>query len=188
MNHIATAFCLTLLFFISLTACEAPKAEQPSAPAENKELTTLILVRHAEKVADGSEDPALTPKGEARAALLADMLSSAEINAIYSTPYRRNIMTVQPLADRMGMDITEYDPRQDPAVFINNLLQQHEGAKVLIAGHSNTVPHLLNALLGESRYQDLPDSAYNNLYVVSAIDSARARITTLQFEPAEQRD
>jgi len=42
--------------------------------AQDTSVTTIFLVRHAEKVPDGSADPALTEGGHQRALALADLL------------------------------------------------------------------------------------------------------------------
>ena len=59
--------------------------------------TTVVVVRHAEKVMDGSPDPALTDEGQARAALLArffgDRRLKDHIDAIYVSPALRNRLT-----------------------------------------------------------------------------------------------
>src|SRR5688572_26423263 len=66
-------------------------------------ITTVISVRHAEKVNDGTKDPDLSMEGKARAAKLSEILSSQRIDAIYSTDFKRTKDTVQPLADVLGI-------------------------------------------------------------------------------------
>ncbi len=52
--------------------------------------TTVIVIRHAEKVLNDTEDPPLSAAGEARAALLARMFGSGapsgRVSAIYVSP------------------------------------------------------------------------------------------------------
>src|SRR6185436_2612241 len=59
-------------------------------------VTTVILVRHAEKVIDpNNSDPDLSPAGQARAQEIVRIFSDAGINAIYATQYRRTQQTVK---------------------------------------------------------------------------------------------
>src|SRR5438874_13735457 len=58
-------------------------------------VTTIILVRHAEKISDpNNSDTDLSTDGQARAQLLARMFGNSEINAIYETQYKRTQETV----------------------------------------------------------------------------------------------
>ena len=67
-------------------------------------ITTVILVRHAEKkIEPNNPDPDLTPEGEARAQEIARMFGDTGINAIYATQFKRTQQTVKPLADRTGV-------------------------------------------------------------------------------------
>jgi len=63
-----------------------------------QQITTVILVRHAEKSSDGSKDPELTDAGNARAIALAKLLKEVKVDAIYSTGFKRTQNTVAPLA------------------------------------------------------------------------------------------
>lgn len=187
-------FTLTLIALTGLAfACTQAENNPADTPQEadspvvdaspETRLTTFILVRHAEKAQDGTQDPALTEKGQARAQLLADMLAETDLAAIYTTPYQRNRQTVAVAAGQSGLTPNEYDPGQAPEAFIREVWEAHYGQHVLVAGHSNTVPHLLNALVGEARYEDLPDSAYNNLFIVTLTAPGKATVTPLQFKP-----
>src|SRR5215831_19794894 len=70
-------------------------------------VTTIIIVRHAEKIIDpNNPDVDLSPAGQARAQELARMFGDAGINAIYATQYKRTQETVKPLADKLGLPIT----------------------------------------------------------------------------------
>src|SRR3989442_12306921 len=66
-------------------------------------LTTLILVRHAEKIIDpNNPDVDLNADGQAPAQELVRMFADAGINAIYATQYKRRQASVKPLADRVA--------------------------------------------------------------------------------------
>ena len=53
-------------------------------------VTTVILVRHAEKATEGmANDPPLSAAGVGRAKELARVLAGTKLAAIYTTPYER---------------------------------------------------------------------------------------------------
>jgi len=124
------------------------------------------VVRHAEAAQDGTPDPPLTDAGRARAAALRDRLRSEGITAIFSSPYRRTRDTAAPLAEALGLPVTPYDPR-DSAALARTLYLEHRGHKVLIVGHSNTVPLIVEAL-GGARPPDLAHSEHDAMFIVAA--------------------
>ncbi len=170
-NGLIMALCLIVLAGISVPA-QAP-ADEEAAP------TTLILVRHAEKAADGTLNPPLTQEGEARAAELANLLGHVHLDAVYSTPFKRTQDTVLPTARAKGLEVASYRADQDD--FLDMVLKDHRGGTVLICGHSNTVPVLVNQLLGREEYEQLDDSVYDNLFIVSVPAAAPARALRLRF-------
>ncbi len=141
--------------------------------------TTLILVRHAEKVKDGSNDPILTPDGEARANELMYILKHVELNAIYSTPYKRTQQTVLPTARDKNLEIQNYKPGDRD--FLKKVLNSHSGKTVLIVGHSNTIPMLANELAGQKDYKDLNDATYDNLFFAQVHSSGQTKIIRMRF-------
>ncbi|MGB4846491.1 MAG: hypothetical protein WBP41_01160 [Saprospiraceae bacterium] len=54
---------------------------------------------------------------------------------------------------------------------------------VLIVGHSNTIPALLNLMVGANTYPDLPETEYDNLFVVNV--SAKGDATVVQMKYGE---
>jgi 2,3-bisphosphoglycerate-dependent phosphoglycerate mutase len=64
----------------------------------------LFLVRHCQSTG-GLPDSALTERGHAAAAHLADRLMPFGPDAIYSSPYARAVSTVSPLARRLKTEI-----------------------------------------------------------------------------------
>ena len=133
--------------------------------------TTIILLRHAEKDTTQPNatmmkaDPPLTKAGEARAVQLLTVLKAYQPDVIYSTNYSRTKATVTPLAQKFGKDIVVYNPADLPK-FAEELCLQ-KGKTVIVAGHSNTTPALVNALLKEKKYESLPDSVYNKFWIVT---------------------
>ncbi|MGH7130170.1 MAG: SixA phosphatase family protein [Planctomycetaceae bacterium] len=139
---------------------------------ESQATTTLIFVRHAEKEAQPEDDPGLSPAGRRRAAELARQLVEADVvagvDAIYSTPYRRTLETVRPLAEALDLPIQRYDP--DPEQYeavLDDIVKSHKGKIVLIVGHSNTIPQLIAELGASKKVPPIADDEYDNIYIIS---------------------
>ncbi len=75
--------------------------------------TTIYFVRHAETDHTTSTDYTtleeiyrpLTAKGRADSSRLSEFFYDCEVNHVYSSPFRRAVETVKPLADRIGKKI-----------------------------------------------------------------------------------
>lgn len=133
-------------------------------PKEEAVPQIIFLVRHAEKANDGTKDPDLNEVGKERAQKLAVMLQNAEIQGIYSSPYKRTRQTGQVLADSLGLTIQEYNPSKPEEV--KQAIESAEGQNLLIVGHSNTTPNVVNYLLGEEKYPQLTEKEYDKLFVL----------------------
>ena len=130
---------------------------------------TYYIVRHAEKVINDSAsmtstDPPLSADGKARAKALEKLLKKEKITHIYSTNTIRTRTTVEPISKAKHLSVQIYGPRPDSA-FIRQLREL--GGKTLIVGHSDTVDDIVNALCGQQVLNDLPDAAYDNVFVVT---------------------
>jgi len=146
-----------------------------------QQITTFILVRHAERAADMSKDPDLTEEGKQRATRLATMLKETKVDAIYSTAYKRTQATMAPLANAKGLSVETYEPAKNDV--IDKMLEKHAGGTVVVCGHSNTIPGIVNYLCGTDQYKTFDDSDYNNLVIVSVGEKGKGKVTWLVFTP-----
>jgi probable phosphoglycerate mutase len=86
-----------------------PQSGFPDIPGS----ADILLIRHGQSepyvpgtpfpLVEGHADPALAPTGQEQAALLADRLAGARIDAIYVSTLRRTAQTAAPLAARLGL-------------------------------------------------------------------------------------
>lgn len=125
--------------FFALAACVSAGAQPPAAP-------NVYVVRHLNTPA-GERDPDLLPEGRRVAALLPAWFERERARpvAIYVSDYKRTRQTAGPLAERLGLSVTLYDPADTPALIAR---VRAETGPVLIVGHSNTVPDIVAALGG----------------------------------------
>lgn len=145
--------------------------------------TTVILVRHAEKAVVSSDDPPLSEAGRKRAAALRHVLEKAGVSAIYATQYQRTQQTVEPLAKAMKVTTAKVDAAK-PETLVSEIRQRHRGKTVVVAGHSNTIPEIIDAL-GAPNAPDIEDADFNDLFVVSIPKTGPVRLLHMQYGAAD---
>jgi 2,3-bisphosphoglycerate-dependent phosphoglycerate mutase len=139
--------------------------------------TTVILIRHAERLATpGNNDPHLNAAGRARARLLVHVLSQANVAAIYTSEFVRTKETAQPLAEALGLSPIE---ATDVQGLKNDILLNHAEETVLVVGHTNTVQEVIG-LLGDSSHE-IADEEFDNMFVATVLGEDRVRVTRLKY-------
>ena len=129
-------------------------------------MTTVLLVRHADiDLPPSSDDPPLNSAGHERAEMLAHVAGGAGVTAILTSSLTRTKQTAGPLATRLGLGPREAPP---PPVLASQLLSGTLGQVVVVAGHSNTVPQIIDALGGSAVSLVIREREFDNLYVVTA--------------------
>jgi broad specificity phosphatase PhoE len=154
------------------------------APAAARAQKAVVVARHAEKTADDQQ--LLTEAGRARAQRLAATLKDSGVAAIYSTDTERTRDTVKALADALKLKIELYDTgasmsgKVDARPFVAMLQKDHPNDVVLVVGHSNTIPNLLETL-GCKEKISLGDNEYDNLFVVVPKAGGGATLLRLKY-------
>ncbi|SNR16549.1 phosphoglycerate mutase family protein [Tenacibaculum jejuense] len=126
-------------------------------------ITRFFFIRHAEKKLT-QKDPDLTNKGVARAKEWANMFKHYKISKVFSTNYKRTIQTAQPIAKMYGLKIQIYDTKK---INSKELIKRSKGENIVIVGHSNTIPFIVNRFIGKKKYKEINESIYGNLYIVT---------------------
>ena len=155
--------------------------QEPTEPMRESTpvISTYYLIRHAEKDRSNPDnaDPELNQKGLGRAMHWAEILDDVALDAIYSTDYERTRMTAAPVSIKQDISVTYYDPAN---LDINSFKSETLGKKVLVVGHSNTTPDLVNRLIGEERYPQMNDDDNGALFIVTVFGS-NSSVSRLQF-------
>ena len=158
-----------LLTILALSFTQGCKEDAPTDNAQlGPEISTYYFIRHAEKDRSDPEDPdpELNQKGLGRAMHWAEILKDANINAIYTTDFRRTTMTAAPSEVKYDLIRQYYDPSLlDMATF----RADNRGKNVLVVGHSNTTPELVNKMIGEEKYPPMDDDDNGSLFIVQQI-------------------
>jgi broad specificity phosphatase PhoE len=167
------AVLLVAVLVIAAPGLIAPKERCDTPP------TVVLLLRHAEKAAAPAADPPLTSEGTARAARLIHLAKDSGARTIYATEFLRTQQTVQPLAAQLGIAVTTR-PAADVDGLVADIRDHRRGEVVVVAGHSNTIPQIIQKL-GGGTVPDIADSDFDNLYVLTIPCCGNAKTVRLHL-------
>ncbi len=176
----------TMLIWITLFTilCAATVFGHPSP--SDPSLTTIIFIRHAEKkIEPDNPDPELSPTGLARAQELGRMFGDSGVGAIYATQFKRTQHTVKPLADKLGIRVTQV-PAKNSAEVVKQIRAQHMGKVVFVAGHNNSVPEMI-AALGGPKFPLIPETEYDNLYILTINGEGKTKLIKMKYSAPAAR-
>lgn len=148
--------------------------------------TVVIVVRHAEKAADGGDDPGLSEAGLKRAQELVELAEEAGVNAVYTTQFKRSQDTAKPLAARLSVPVTPVEINREnaagyPAKLAKDVLAKHAGQTVLVIGHSNTVPAIVEAF-GAKRPAAIDDATeFDRVFVLVVPKSGPVKLVKTRY-------
>lgn len=136
----------------------------------SQEITSYYLIRHAEKnlMNPDNKNPHLTEQGKIRASNWKKIFKYISFDKIYSTNYSRTLETAKPTAEDKGILVEKYNPKK---LYEELLIEKNKGKKILVVGHSNTIPVLANILIGEDIYNSIDESIHGNLYIINIINN-----------------
>jgi broad specificity phosphatase PhoE len=144
----------------------------------------FFVVRHAERADSGTPsgrsmntDPPLSTAGNERAKRLVSVLRSANVTHIFTTEFQRTRQTAAPLAAQVHQEAVTV-PADDVNGLVERLLKT-SGATVVV-GHSNTVPDIMKRL-GVAEQVSIPDSEFDNLFVVVRQPDGAATLVRLKY-------
>jgi broad specificity phosphatase PhoE len=152
------------LLLIATSACA-------SLHAHRRGCTTVVLVRHAEKLRGGGDDPDLSEAGIARAKDLVAVAERGGVDVIYTTQYRRTRETAAPIAAASHAAVHVININFDDInAYINAVVERIEGANagnvILVVTHSNTLGPLVERLTGV-KVSPIQETEYSRLYIVT---------------------
>jgi 8-oxo-dGTP diphosphatase len=139
--------------------------------------TTLELLRHAKALARDrwwgrpDRDRPLTEQGrDDSRAIGRAILAEGDVHVCYSSPATRCIDTLAPLATQLGFEIHEEEGLAEAMTlpvldggdawvasawmagralsFVNRVVREHEGMRVVACSHGDVIPALMAALAG----------------------------------------
>jgi 2,3-bisphosphoglycerate-dependent phosphoglycerate mutase len=137
----------------------------------------FFLLRHAEKDSLGN----LSATGHTRAAQLPKIFENIKFDRIFSTDVSRTKATAMTVCEAQNVPLELYKKENQKALI--EQLMQKKGQKILIIGHSNTIPTILNVLKKpeKSEFQQLGDNEFNKLFYVRSKAISQSDIEIFEY-------
>jgi broad specificity phosphatase PhoE len=70
-----------------------------------------------------------------------------------------------PIAKKYKKGICIYDPKNQST--FAEMLKGLKGKTILVVGHSNSIPALVNLLIGQAKYANLADNEYDKIWILN---------------------
>jgi len=140
----------------------------------------VVLVRHGEKQPTPADDPSLSEAGAARARALDAALANAVPSTIVVSARKRTMETAAVVQQRVGVTPTVIALDAQHVKHVAAAVMKATGV-VVVVGHSNTIPAIVNALAGTA-LPDLCDEHYATMFLVTpATGATRAQVVKTMY-------
>ncbi len=147
-----------------------------SCVCTSSDATYVYLVRHADK---GGKD-SLSLEGIERAYQLKHLLVNSQINTVFSTDYNRTKDTAHPLATSLNKKVKIYNAKTLD-VLAKEIKDNYKGKRLLVVGHSNTTPSMVNLLLNNESLSSIDEKEYDKLYLVVLNQCGKSELVEMQY-------
>ena len=183
MNHKLLLLTAIALFFLcGCDSCEVVRVQggelhfsdgkSTAIPHWNEEgWTHFFFVRHADRLPEPQDG--LTDAGKQRAHRLGKIMKGAGLDLVFTTETNRTRTTADsvrvhyphlpaPTPSYSNVDEAETE-------WLRQQLRENRGKRIFVVGHSNTVPRMVNKLMGpDSRLTDLDPNNFSAFFVVAS--------------------
>src|SRR6478609_1673693 len=148
------------------------------APAA-AQATTVIIVRHGEKMSE-TGDRDVSPAGVARAEALKSALAAFPVQGVFVTEYKRTQQTAAPTAAAFHVTPVIIPARGGAKTTADSIRKMPAGSAALVAGHSNTVGLIIEAL-GGPKVEELCDQEYATIFILELPAGGTPKLLRLSY-------
>ncbi|HMS98717.1 MAG TPA: histidine phosphatase family protein [Saprospiraceae bacterium] len=143
-------------------------------------LKVYYLIRHAEKDTQKT-DPILSEAGIKRAERLTEIMRQSWLDAVYTTLTSRTMLTVDSITQYKGLSNNIYTNDNMKETF-TEVMNSPSVNRILIVGHSNTIPPLANFLYGKTHFnKTIDDKTYDNFIIVVQQRDSTKKVYELKY-------
>ncbi len=146
--------------------------------------TTVIIARYADVLVSGGNDPALSPRGQRRAAELARVLADIDVvtgvDAIFVGPNQRTRDTGAPVAKINETPVITLEDPSAVSDLVDRILADYKGKIVLYISEPEYIQPAIEEMHGSKKLPSIEPDEYDNLYIVSI--PWFGKVKTLRFK------
>jgi len=166
---------LAIVLAVGLIAASPAKSADSKASALKD--ATILVIRHAEKPAEGFE---LSPEGKKRAEAYISYFKNYQVEGkplkldyLVATADSKNShrprLTIEPLGKALGLPVDSRVKNKDFQSLVDELRTKEHGTNILIAWHHGEIPNLVKAL-GADPMKLLPEGKWPTEEFASVIE------------------
>jgi phosphohistidine phosphatase SixA len=127
--------------------------------------TTVVLLRHAERLSILDGNSRLSEAGLKRAQALVPLLQSFQPSALFTSDLERTQQTLAPVAAKLGLT-PRIRPKGESEALAAEILREHRGQTVLVCWHHDLAKKLVRALGVKGAVPYLAIDSYDWLWIV----------------------
>ena len=145
--------------------------------------TTVIVVRHAEKLTEPKDNPPLSAEGWKRAEDLVEVVRHAGITTIFSTPYTRTLDTARGVARALNLNVIETPiPNRSVDAYAADIAARvrQTGGVIMVVGHSNTMGAVIRALGGVD-VDPITEAEYDHIFILTVQEGQPTRLVRAKY-------
>lgn len=144
--------------------------------------SVIFLIRPGEYVKDGSKRSMayLTSAGYEYARKVGEILSGAGIQHAMAMATRYGSESVQPTADKFGLEVLTYN-NTDYGAYLDYVFNLKKGQRFVTVETLERLPELLRTFTAGETFQTYPPGVYNKLYLIIGSERTNVKIHELHF-------
>ena len=177
-NNISSISRRRVLHWLAIFSLGAAFSVPATAETSSGTPTTIVLVRHAERITPNG-DVALSEKGRERAKALAYAIADLKLHAIYTSQMIRTVETAAPAAAAASIG-SEVVPVEKTDVLVEKLKQLPLGSNALVVNHSGTIPTVVEKL-GAGKIPPVREDEFDRLLIVTIPATGAPSVVTLRY-------
>ncbi len=125
-------------------------------------------------------DPGLSTDGRWRAINIINIFKELDPNSLFSTTFRRNILTLQPYSDSRNLEIQFYDQADLEALV--NKIGKMKAEDAIIMVHRESVSKLIESLSGVPFTYTLENSCSDRIFVLERPMNGQAVLHSFRYD------